>query len=68
MCFAHDVAFGNDVCLRAHKGKHYIIVSDSEQHHFGKADTSLGGNAAYIVLLFKKTPLRYEQSEHKNPR
>ena len=30
----HDVAFGNDVCLRHMKGKHRIIVSDSEQHHF----------------------------------
>ena len=37
-CFAHDVAFGNDVCLRAHGGKHYIIASEtsdiiSEKHH-----------------------------------
>ena len=34
MSATHDVAFGNDVCLRHMKGKHRIIVSDSEQHHF----------------------------------
>ena len=38
----NDVRYANDVCLRAHKGKHRIIAERSGAiHHYGEAITSL---------------------------
>ena len=56
VCSAHDVAFGNDVCLRYMKGKHRIIVGDSEQHHFCASRFIIsrysgGGCVLYLYFL-----------------
>jgi hypothetical protein len=33
--FAHDVAFGNDVCLQAHMANIASLRHEVTQHHFG---------------------------------
>jgi hypothetical protein len=35
VCFAYDVAFGNDVCLRAHRANIASLRHEVTQHHLG---------------------------------